>query len=49
MVFIDYDYGNTSIKSSQNFPIEEKIITLIKSEIEKLFIFQIFSILILIV
>ena len=40
MVFIDYDYGNTSIKSSQNFPIEEKIITLIKSEIEKLFIFS---------
>ena len=30
----------TLVKSSQNFPIEEKIITLIKSEIEKLFIFS---------
>ena len=40
MLFIDYDYGNTSIKSSQNFPIEEKIISLIKLEIEKLFIFS---------
>jgi len=40
MLFIDYDYGNTSIKSSQNFPIEEKIISLIKLEIKKLFIFS---------
>ena len=40
MLFIDYDYGNTSIKSSQNFPIEEKIISLIKLEIEKIFIFS---------
>jgi FkbH-like protein len=37
ILFQDFYYGETSIKASQNFPIEEKIIFYIKKRIQKLF------------
>ena len=37
ILFQDFYYGETSIKASQNFPIEEKIILYIKERIQKLF------------
>ena len=40
ILFVDYYYGETGIKASQNFPIEETIITYIKNEIRKLFKFS---------
>jgi FkbH-like protein len=37
LLFQDFYYGETSIKASQNFPIEEKIILHIREKIQKLF------------
>ncbi|MDC0465789.1 HAD-IIIC family phosphatase [Candidatus Pelagibacter sp.] len=40
ILFIDFFYGKENIKASQNFPLEEKIITFIKKKIENLFKYQ---------
>lgn len=40
ILFIDFFYGKDNIKASQNFPLEEKIITFIKKKIKDLFKYQ---------
>jgi FkbH-like protein len=40
ILFIDYYYSDTKIKSSQNFPLEEKIISFLINKIKNLFKFS---------
>lgn len=40
ILFADFYYSKTNIKSSQNFPIEEEIISFLKKEIKNLFNFS---------
>ena len=40
ILFIDFFYSEDSIKASQNFPIEQKIISFIRKKIESLFKYQ---------
>jgi len=40
ILFVDYYYSDTKIKSSQNFPLEEKIISFFIKKIENLFKFS---------